>query len=116
MASLQRVGFDARNVKGGMIAWSRAGLEVTKGSRGCRQWWWLSRSPSPHAAVPTPPRRRSSAPEDAARPLPMSLAQRNWLDGLAIGFFTVSTFALLWVIMRELDLLDQLRTYLALRK
>lgn len=47
-----------------------------------------------------------------AGPLPMNLAQRNWLDGLAIGFFTISTFALLWVIMRELDLLDQLRTHL----
>lgn len=29
-AFLQRAGYDARNVKGGMRAWARAGLEVTK--------------------------------------------------------------------------------------
>jgi rhodanese-related sulfurtransferase len=28
---LQRAGFEARNVKGGMRAWYRAGLEVKKG-------------------------------------------------------------------------------------
>ncbi len=30
VASLSRAGYDARNVKGGMIAWSRAGLEVAR--------------------------------------------------------------------------------------
>lgn len=29
-AFLQRAGYDARNVKGGMRAWARAGLEVTR--------------------------------------------------------------------------------------
>ena len=30
VAALQRAGFDARNVKGGMIAWDRAGLRTTR--------------------------------------------------------------------------------------
>lgn len=29
VASLQRARFDSRNVKGGMTAWNRAGLQVT---------------------------------------------------------------------------------------